>query len=74
MNPKFRFHFLVTAILLGNSYRSFGYSSNEQNPNRAEIFDFAQKQFEDNVVLEIESTTQYSSNILKSLLKPIKTY
>lgn len=71
MNPKFKFHFLVIVILLGNSSESFAYSSNEQNPNHADIFDFAQKQFQDKLVLDIESTTQYSSNILKSLLEPI---
>lgn len=70
MNPKLKFHFLVTVILFGNLPESFAYSSNKRNPTNMELIDFAQKQFQDELVLDIESTTQYSSNILK----PIKTY
>lgn len=71
MNPKLKFHFLVTVILFGNLPDSFAYSSNKRNPTNMELIDFAQKQFQDELVLDIESTTRYPTYLLKSLLKPI---
>jgi hypothetical protein len=70
MNPKFKFHFLVTAILFGNSSESFPYSSDDCNLNKKELIETAQKQFPNEAVLEIESTTRYSPKILRLLLKP----
>ncbi len=40
-------------------------------PTNMELIDFAQKQFQDELVLDIESTTRYPTYLLKSLLKPI---
>ena len=71
MNPKLKFHFLVTVVLLSKLSVSFGYSSNESNPDKKELFEIAQKQFPTEVVLKTEDPIPFSLNTLRLILTPI---